>query len=260
MEALPSAEYYQTKEVQDYLLAIMTDLDRFCRENDIRYSLFGGGLLGAVRHKGFIPWDDDLDIIFDRENFDRFMRLVDQLPEPYVVTSDIWVRRVTRRDNPRIDERIGCIDLFVFDNIPDSRFKASFKNLILKLLQGMMKGKLHYRDFGLVQKIQIFGAHAIGKLFTYKAKLRMYDRVSQWGNRRPTKYINNYVTYYSMIASMKYPPVVLDGFTQMAFEGRQFSVISHYDEALRTQFGDDYMTPVPEDQRIQKHLNGNIPQ
>ena len=254
---LPSASCYHTEEIQSYLLSIMVDLDRFCRENKIRYSLFGGGLLGAVRHKGFIPWDDDLDIIFDRENFERFMSLLSRLPEQYTVTSDIWVRRITRKDNPRINERIGCIDLFVFDNVPDSAFFAKLKNLTLKIIQGMMKGKLRYRDFGFIQKIQVWGTHVLGKLFTYPAKLRMYDRVSQWGNKKPTKYINNYVTYYDMISKMRYSPQVLDGFKDMEFEGHMFSVLSHYDLALRTQFGNDYMTPIAEEFRTQKHLNSS---
>ncbi len=52
--------------LQKALLYMMIDLDRFCKENGIRYSLYAGTLLGAVRHRGFIPWDDDLDICMER--------------------------------------------------------------------------------------------------------------------------------------------------------------------------------------------------
>ncbi len=92
---------YGTKDVQEYLLPILKDLDALCRENDIKYSMMGGGLLGTVRHKGFIPWDDDLDLIFDRENYDKFLKVCEtKLPDEYMVTNSIWIKRITRKDNP----------------------------------------------------------------------------------------------------------------------------------------------------------------
>ena len=63
------------EEIQGILLDIMTDIDSFCRENNIRYIISSGTLLGAVRHKGFIPWDDDADMFMPREDFDRFVKI-----------------------------------------------------------------------------------------------------------------------------------------------------------------------------------------
>ena len=61
----------ECKDIQREILAV---IDRFCKENQIRYSLCGGTLLGAVRHQGYIPWDDDIDIMMPRPDFDRFRR------------------------------------------------------------------------------------------------------------------------------------------------------------------------------------------
>ena len=63
-----------TKEIQKKAYEILCDIDDFCKENDIKYYLSGGTCLGAVRHKGFIPWDDDIDIMMPRPDYNRFLR------------------------------------------------------------------------------------------------------------------------------------------------------------------------------------------
>ena len=67
---------YGTAPYQKELLQLIKDLDAFCEQNGIRYSLAGGTLIGAIRHNGFIPWDDDLDIMLDRDNYNRFLKAV----------------------------------------------------------------------------------------------------------------------------------------------------------------------------------------
>ena len=63
------------RKLQKTELQILLDVDKFCRAHEIPYSLYGGTALGAVRHSGFIPWDDDLDIVMTRDNFNRFWSL-----------------------------------------------------------------------------------------------------------------------------------------------------------------------------------------
>lgn len=69
---------YTMKEIQDCILSIVKDIDIFCRENNISYYLMGGSALGAMRHKGFIPWDDDLDIFMTVDNYKEFLEMFDK--------------------------------------------------------------------------------------------------------------------------------------------------------------------------------------
>ena len=65
----------ELQHLQKVILSIVKDIDDLCKKNNIEYYLFGGSAIGAVRHKGFIPWDDDLDIVMDHHNYDRFIRV-----------------------------------------------------------------------------------------------------------------------------------------------------------------------------------------
>ena len=63
------------KELREIQMGILSYVDKFCRENDIKYSICGGTLIGAIRHGGYIPWDDDIDIIMLRKDYERFLNL-----------------------------------------------------------------------------------------------------------------------------------------------------------------------------------------
>jgi len=74
------------RKLQLTQLEILKVFDRFCREHDLKYSLYAGSLLGAVRHQGFIPWDDDLDVCMPRADYDRFIQCWTEKPvEGYVL-------------------------------------------------------------------------------------------------------------------------------------------------------------------------------
>ena len=76
------------REEQQIMLSILKEFDRICRKNNLSYWLCSGTLLGAVRHKGFIPWDDDIDVAMFREDYERFQRaVIEENNERYTILS-----------------------------------------------------------------------------------------------------------------------------------------------------------------------------
>lgn len=239
---------YGTLETQMYYMPILDDIDRLCKKNGIQYSLSDGTLIGAIRHKGFIPWDDDIDLSFNRENYNKFLRILEtQLPDEYEVFYDMWIRRIGRKDNP---ER--CVDLFVFDNVPDGKIANTIKNLLLKTLQGMLKREVIYEGFSNGYKSMLFITHWIGKLFSRKIKQKWYQNLSQWGNKSKTKFQARYCCSFRYISGVRYKQGLTDEYTEVEFEGGKYMSVKEYDQFLKTDFG-DYMQLPPEEKRVPKH-------
>lgn len=135
-------------EVQDKLLELMKVVDSFCKENSLDYYIIGGTLLGAVRHEGFIPWDDDIDIAMLRPVYEKFISLAKKFPQPYEVCNyrnckncDYVITRIyipnTYVDNPatrtaKIDKRL-YFDIFPLDIVPNSEIEqAAHRDIIAK--------------------------------------------------------------------------------------------------------------------------------
>ena len=131
-------------EIQKYSLEVLLHIHDFCVAHNIDYTLAYGTLIGAVRHKGFIPWDDDIDIIMTRENFDRFVREYQSdenfmLVSPNDSKSFIAFARVCDMKNTQIVTRIPWskyttgvwVDIFPMDSISDNeeKHKKRFKSL-----------------------------------------------------------------------------------------------------------------------------------
>ena len=86
---------YGTLDMQTSLLELLKEFHKFCMANNIKYSLDWGSLLGAIRHKGFIPWDDDLDIMVDRENYEKIKRQIGgKLCYEHGTPEALWIDRV----------------------------------------------------------------------------------------------------------------------------------------------------------------------
>ena len=246
------------EEQKQILFDILVYFDQICRENKIQYSLGEGTLLGAVRHKGFIPWDDDIDILMTRTEFEKFLSIHQNGQyEIFHVNPNVnYWNYVARLCDPRTEVYFGdshhsihglWVGLTSVDNIPDDDRKwGQMKKRIVIWVKLCRQKKgvvpIDGRFKGLLERV----------LFRLKP--------INWFDRRFKKVVTAYKgqsTQRMLKLNIRYEPFVFpsnvfNGYTELEFEGRSFMAIEHYDDYLRQMYG-DYMTPPPEDKRVTKH-------
>ncbi len=243
---------YGTLEIQNKLLTLLKEFHQFCLDNDIKYSLDWGSLLGAVRHKGFIPWDDDIDIMVDRCNYNK---IIEKANSPITIErntpSALWIDRV-RLESDAVQSPKPTMDIFVIDNAPDGIYARKLRVLGLRFLQGMLKSKPNFRKGTLFLRIASLISFFIGGLFTRKTKLKLYSWLSQKSNKEETERKASYNTDFADLPKL-YAKDVIDEVIEVPFENIFVYITKSYHRCLVDKFGPDYMTPPSVQNRIPKH-------
>lgn len=233
------------EEFQQELLILLEQMDAICERHDIDYSLFGGTMIGAIRHNGFIPWDDDADVIFERREYEKFKKV---LPDNLLIFRKSWVQRFSYKENPNI-----YIDIFVFDSAPRSKVAQKIQRLGLKAMQGTIKKKITTKRGG-IGTIVSFVTYIIGLLFTHNFKLKIYDVLAQAYNNRKTGYIFSSLDQFKYIGHVL-PREVIQSYKKVDFENTKLKIMTGYDPYLK-QFYGDYMKLPPTE--MQKPVHGNL--
>lgn len=242
---------YGLADLQGDLLEIMKFIHEFCVANNIVYSLTGGSLLGSIRHGGFIPWDDDFDIMFDRENYEKFIDLMSKKNTgEFILEPDQWVYRV--RKEHKTKGYVASIDLFVLDKVPESNLANKIQVLLLRVLQGMLRTNEKEGNFSFIYKVCIAVTSVLGKLFKKEWLFKQYDRISQKGNGGKRNELSIFNDRFKLI-SLKYSGDFMATTLLQKFEDTEFLITTKYEEYLTTQFG-DYMTPPPDKERVPQHI------
>ena len=234
------------KLVQSELLSMMKDIHALCVENGVEYSLTGGSLLGAVRESGFIPWDDDMDIMVDRKNYNRLCEAIKKC-KGYEMGRGPWLQHI--RPVAYSSAVVPFVDVFILDKLPDKAAQAKLKIFLLRMLQGMLKEEVEYEGFSFVYKVCIFVTHLIGKLFSRRIKLKWYDKVSRMGDSSAAEYISITNDSFGLL-KLKYKADLLTEFEACSFEDTQLMITKKYAEYLSFRYGADYMTPPPVEERV----------
>ena len=244
--------------VKGKLLEIMDFIHDVCVKENIKYSLSGGTMIGAVRHRGFIPWDDDIDITMLREEYNRFAQVIKEYCDKSGKFEFFLYRRTPRvkfAEDPVFgNNRIGGIkvDIFLLDNLPDDKRKRKRFLLKLKVLQGMMhKGKINWSRYSFKRRLQLFATKVLGAGRSLESIVKSYFKVSARYNNLDTqdKFISNDLFAVCDIAYRKewVSDVILT-----AYEDKNYYIFAGYDSFLKVRYG-DYMQLPPIEQRVHHH-------
>lgn len=242
---------------------ILDVFDEVCRRNGLRYALAGGTLIGAIRHKGFIPWDDDIDVKMPRPDYNRLIEIWQrQAPEGYLVqTYD------TADDSPNNFLKIRK-DHTAFIQTDDERAKRYHKGVFIDIMPGdrvagdPVSRKLQYFASAvnlLYARNYDSGASGLQGLFErtlllaprrLKIKLRKAAErfIGLWNDTDHDFFFTDRIESCSRILPGDY----FDDPVEVSFEGRKYLTTRLYDKVLRIEYG-DYMQLPPEADRVWKH-------
>lgn len=252
------------RHLQLVILGIMKDIDELCKKNDITYYLLCGSALGAVRHKGFIPWDDDLDIVMDYNNYDKFVSvcktqldtkkyyfqegLVDwPMPFSKVRLKGTFLEEPGAYGTDK-DKRGIFVDIFKLDNAAPTLLGRKWQYLCGKYTICYSLLKRGYKEASLKKKLLMWSSVPLNLGFLRRF---FYHQL--------TKY-NGHDATYTAIWGLRYRfhatffrKEIFKGAKYVPFEDIELPIPVGYDEMLTQVFG-DYMTPPPVKDRQGLHL------
>lgn len=254
-------------EVKQGILNIMIAVDSFCRINGIKYSLAYGTLIGAVRHNGFIPWDDDIDIWMPRPDYNRFIK-------EFKHDTFVFHSMETDSDWPLIfgkvcDERYSAIDefgkdfglfvdIFPIDGLPDNDRTISAYYRKIRFLEKLWSNQVLTSrltitsQMPLKKRCKILIARVLGMFVKKEHIIDSFVRAS-------SKYDFNTASRCCVVTEghFIFDKEAISEYTLLPFEGNSFMAAKGYDELLHSLFG-NYMELPPVEQRINHGLKVTV--
>ena len=259
----------QLRGLQLKELDILIHFDKFCRDNGITYYLCGGCLIGALRDKKFIPWDDDADVFMPRADYEVFIKkYLEQKPSERFVLLNESDETFTRNCFATLVDTSATLvktyqkdlniphgvafDIFPIDPKPDKTIQRYFQYfwcIIYSLFRAQTVPENHGGVLALGSKM------LLGIFRKYKTRKKIW----KYAEKRMTSYpIENCSCIGELCAGPRimknaYPKELFESTVEVEFEGHKFKAMNGYDKYLRLAFKGDYMTPPPKEEQVVSH-------
>ena len=253
----------ELRKLQLVILENLIEFDRICRKYDIPYAIDGGTMLGAVRHKGFIPWDPDADIVIMRNDYERFKTaceteldvsrffLQDNKTDPnYLWGYARLLRNGTeyiRSGYERLKSRNGVfLDIFTMDNVPDHTLTRVIHRSICYCIRKCLWSKVgKYTHHNMLARVWL----SIVSLFPRNAVFAFRDAVARFCARnKEAELVRHMCSPHPKRMPYGFPRKLFDDLAEYEFEGHTFFGFRDYDFYLQSVYG-DYMVLPPESER-----------
>ena len=230
-----------------------------CQKHNLKYYASGGTLLGAVRHKGFIPWDDDIDVMMLREDYDRLLSVADsEFSDPYffqcAYSDKNYYRGHAQIRKSNTTAALGCealrvpfnqgifIDIFPVDAIPDDPVLAEKQRKALHSINRLLNNGARFPEgqlSGISNKIKRLVVSVISVFYPHKKQYAKMEKLCKMYNGEKTQRVG-FISFDPNDERLKYNRRIYDDVVSLPFEDTQINAPSGFDEMLRDQFG-DYM-------------------
>lgn len=240
--------------IQNILLGYLLDIDRICRKYHIRYFLAGGTLLGAVRHHGFIPWDDDADVMMLREDYDKFLTVAqselppnitlhttDTDPLNYCIFTKLRIDNTmfaTKYTSKFLDMHNGLFfDVLSHDNTANSKLGRKIHLQLTLLTRSLVFNKWHHRKIDNGHKVQSFFANILKTVLPLSFCEKLQFKCLKWfEHKKDAKYL--YDGMGRNVYKGDFPKEWLGETVYWDFEEYRFPIPKEYDKYLRYLYGD----------------------
>ena len=265
---LQQKEVLMDAEIKESVFDILSYFDKVCRENGLPYSLAFGTMLGAVRHKGFIPWDDDVDVCLLREDYEKLLEILKNSPDERFKVIDSktnntyfynFAKIVDTRTSliekkyKKIDGYGVYVDIFPLDNCPNDekafnklckKIKFNIAMKTISVTKGLGEGN------SLKKKIAVLVLSPIAKLFGHKYWNKKTDKWTKFYNEEQTEKVcvfSEYPKFKELISRDEFISL-----KEIEFNGKNFLGFSNPEKYLENRYGDFMQLPKEED-RVSHH-------
>lgn len=257
-------------KIQNTELEITDEIFRICEKNNLKCALVGGSCIGAIRHKGIIPWDDDIDLAMPRKDYEKFIDICKrELNSSYFLQcfeteqNCAYIFAKVRKNGTKLPEKYSkhinmhqgiWVDLFVYDNVSNNSLKRKFDNARVFFYKNLLIVKVGFKmpeNRSKSLNIIYFLCKLFSNFFSNNFLKNRLNSIMKHYQNKNTLYIKPYGGAYGDTKELM-PSNFFNDLITVEFNGRKFKTFKDYDYYLSRLYG-DYMTPPP----VEKRNGGN---